>query len=86
MSNVSVNKQDGAGYAPKMDMALSQTVGDWWKGLTKIELLQYIHDQPGVTADDIRRMLANEGVTLEFGLKFSASSTDVVTNFYSEER
>lgn len=75
----------GEGYAPKLDIIMSEGISQWWNGLSKNELLQYIAAQPNITADDIRRILANENTVLEFGAKFATASCDAVTNFYDEK-
>lgn len=80
----SIIPTNGDGYAPKMDQGLTDAVSKWWSGLTKEELLQYLGEQPSVTADDLRRMLANENVTLAFGIHFATSNQSAVTDFHSQ--
>lgn len=83
MANLGVS-ENGAGYAPKMDKTLTDAVSGWWNGLSKEELLTYILNQPDISADHIRHMLANEDCTLEFGIKFSAATCDAVTDFHEK--
>lgn len=76
---------NGGGYAPKMDTATTKAISDWWNNLSKAELLEYLAEQPAVTADNIRNMLANENCTLAFGITFSAATMQAVTDFYTKE-
>lgn len=78
-------KNNGGGYAPKMDAVLTKAVEEWWNGLTKDELLEYLREQPNVTADNLRNMLANENCKLAFGISFSAATLQSVTDFYRDE-
>lgn len=84
MANLGMN-DNGGGYAPKMDNSLTKTIADWWNCLTKEELLTYLLNQPDITADHIRHMLANEDCTLAFGVKFSAATCDAVTDFHENK-
>lgn len=77
---------NGGGYAPKMDTAVTKAISDWWNNLSKEELLAYLAEQPQVTADNIRNMLANEDCTLAFGMTFSAATCQAVTDFYSDNK
>ena len=77
-------QNNGGGYAPKMDQALTKAVSDWWNSLDKNEILDYLRDQPDVTADILRNMLANENCKLSFGISFSAATHQSVTDFYKE--
>lgn len=78
--------QNSGGYIPKMDNALATAINDWWINLTKEELLGYIKDQPDVTADVIRNMLANENCVLSFGVAFSAATKAAVTDFCNNQK
>lgn len=75
--------ETGKDYAPKMDRMMSQAVTEWWNKLTKEELLQYIYEQPELTADVIRQLLANENCTMKFTVAFSAATTDATTDFHN---
>lgn len=68
-------------YATKMDDAATAAIKSWWEGLTKEELLSYLLDQPTITADNIRSMLANEECKLEFGMAFSTATMNAITAF-----
>ena len=81
MADLGVNA-NGSDYAPKMDNNLTKTITEWWNGLSKEEILTYILNQPDITADHIRHMLANEDCTLAFGIKFSTATCDAVTDFH----
>ena len=83
MSN-GVIQNNGGGYAPKMDSYLTKAIEEWWKGLTKDEILDYLREQPTVTADILRNMLANENCKLSFGVSFSAATHQSVTDFYRD--
>lgn len=86
MAQLNNTSLSGEGYAPKMDMGMSECIAQWWKGLSKAELLNYIAEQPNITADDIRRILANESTVLEFGVQFATNTGDAVTNFYEDKQ
>lgn len=86
MNNENGGIQNSGGYAPKMDNSLGAAVAAWWGGLTKDELLDYLRDQPDVTADVLRNMLANENCVLSFGLSFSTATQDAVTNFCNDKK
>lgn len=82
--NNEVLRNNGGGYAPKMDAYLSKAIEEWWKGLSKEELLDYLREQPTVTADNLRNMLANENCKLSFGVAFSAATHQSITDFYRD--
>lgn len=75
---------DGSGYAQKMDSAVTNAVQNWWKSLSKEELLAYIAEQPNVTADNIRDMIRNMNTVLAFDIRFSTASEDAVTDFHTK--
>lgn len=77
---------NSGGYAPKMDNSLSDAIKNWWCSLSKNEILDYLRDQPDVTADALRNMLSNENCALAFGVQFSASTMDAVTDFYGANK
>lgn len=72
-----------SGYAPKMDDVVSKAVKEWWQGLSKDEILAYLADQPTVTADTLREMMAGTDCVLAFGIRFSTSSNQADTDFRS---
>lgn len=72
---------NAADYATKMDNTLTDAVQAWWKGLSKKDLLHYISEQPDITADHIRNMLANEQCNLLFGVAFSLATLDAAADF-----
>lgn len=81
----SVFQSQGASYATKLDSAASEMYAKWWNSLTKDEILAYLADQPTVTADNLRQMLANEQATLNIGTAFSVSNLNAVTDFHTVE-
>lgn len=72
---------NSGGYAPKMDKVLTDAVQNWWKNLTKEEILMYLAEQPDITADILRNMLANEQCTMLMGVAFSMATLDAVADF-----
>lgn len=72
-------------YAKKMNDAVTVAMKQWWEGLSKEEILAYLADQPAVTADALRKMLANTEAVLGFDIKFSTVSNAAVTTFHTEE-
>ena len=73
---------NGTSYGPKMDTVLSQSIRDWWKGLSKEEVLAYLAEQPDVTADVLRSMLAGMNTILAFDVRFSASANEASVDFH----
>lgn len=78
--------QNSGGYVPKMDNALTAAIKQWWESLTKEEILKYLQDQPNITAEVLRNMLANENCVLSFGVSFSAAMQSAVTDFCDDKK
>lgn len=78
--------ENGSGYAPKMDNNMTNTITEWWNNLSKEELLNYLLNQPNITAEHIRHMLANEDCTLTFGISFSVNTCEAVTDFHEQSK
>lgn len=74
---------DGEGYIDKMDQSLRTMVNQWWENLTKEEILTYLLQQPSITADDLRKMLANEQCLLSFEVKYAVAKGDATANFHT---
>ncbi|MCM1234392.1 MAG: hypothetical protein NC489_30190 [Ruminococcus flavefaciens] len=74
---------DGQNYASKMDQALKDMVSAWWDNLTKEEILTYLLEQPSITADHLRNMLANEQCLMNFEVRFSVAGRDATANFHT---
>jgi hypothetical protein len=72
------------GYSPKMDMAVTRAVNDWWNSLSKEELLHYIAEQPTMTADAIRKMMGNMNCVLAFDIKYATRSSEAVADFHTQ--
>lgn len=78
--------QNEENYAPKMDKTLSQAINSWWAGLSKHDLLQYLDEQPTITADQIREMLAHESCVLSFGVQYDLAGAKAITAFTKEDK
>lgn len=78
--------QSGSGYRQKMDTIAQEAFSKWWNGLTKQELLDYIAEQPSLTADVLRQMLADEQAVLSFGMSFHVANNQAVTDFHTDNR
>lgn len=74
------------GYAQKMNAVASKAFSEWWNSLTKEEILEYLLEQPTVTADNLRGMLANEQGMLAFDIQFSVASLEATTDFHTETK
>lgn len=72
-------------YDSKMNQVLTEAITSWWSGLSKEELLQYLQEQPAVTADMLRSMLANEQVTMGLGVQFSVNNLCATADFHNAE-
>lgn len=75
------NIKSGEAYSPKMIEAISNPVVDWWNNLTKEQILAFLAEQPNVTADFLRQILANAECELSFNVTFSTSSNKVNASF-----
>ncbi len=75
-----------AGYVSKLDQSLANTMREWWEGLSKEDLLTYIAEQPQITADFIRQMLANENIVMGIGVKFHMTSKEAISDFHAAQR
>lgn len=73
-------------YASKMNEISSKAIRDWWQSLSKEELCKYLIDQPQVSADDIRKMLANMNCTIAFGMSFNTATSTTDTDFYLTDK
>ena len=77
--------QNSGGYAAKLDQIAAAAYKSWWEGLTKEEILDYLRDQPQVTADNIRNMLANENCVISIGMAFDVSTHEAVADFHNNK-
>lgn len=75
-----------SGYAPKMDNAMTRAMTDWFNNLSKEELLNFLADQPTVTADNLREMLSNMNSVLAFDIRFSTASSQAMTDFHTNKQ
>lgn len=73
-------------YAQQMNECLSAAMKSWWESLTKEDLLQYLAEQPHVTADYLRTMLANEQTAMAIGAVFSFNGKTATANFHTADR
>lgn len=80
-----INNAEGSNYAVKMDRLMSNAMKEWWNSLSKDEILQYLHDQPAVTADNLRRMLADVDTVLAFDVRFSTDESAAATDFHTNQ-
>lgn len=71
-------------YAQKMDEIATKALAEWWNGLSKEELLQYLADQPALTADELRKMLGSVNTTLAFDISFALTNQEAHTNFHTD--
>lgn len=71
-------------YESKMNNALSEAIADWWKSLTKEELLDYLREQPAITADVLRALIANNDSVLAFDIRFATAPMVAVTDFHTK--
>jgi hypothetical protein len=86
MSNaMQINPAVASGqYADKMNEIATKAFTEWWNSLSKEELLQYLADQPALTADELRKMLGAVNTTLAFDISFALKSQEAHTNFHTE--
>ena len=70
-------------YAEKMNALATKAMQDWWNNLSKEQLLQYLADQPNLTADNIRQMLSSMNTVLAFDIKLSLNTMEAKTDFHS---
>lgn len=79
-------KPENSNYESKLNQAVSATMREWWDGLSKEDLLTYMAEQPQITADFIRQMLANENCVLGIGMMFSVTAKEARSNFHADQR
>lgn len=82
MANMNIT---GSGYAEKMNNIASQALAEWWKSLSKEEILKYLSDQPQITADVLRQLIGNSNSVLSFDLRFDSASNQAVTDFHLDK-
>lgn len=85
MDGQNVNVNVGNNYAGKMDVLMTRALQEWWRGLTKEEILNYLAEQKCVTADDLRNMIGNNSAVLAFDVRFSSNNLEAVTDFHKNK-
>lgn len=70
-----------ADYTTPINAMLRETMNQWWENLTKEQILAYLAEQPDITADHLRQILANEDFVMSFGVSFATSSHHAEVDF-----
>ena len=65
----------------KLDESLTQQYAQWWNGLTKKELLEFIEHTPTFTAEMIREIFANTSLRLASLTSFDTKSLQIQSDF-----
>lgn len=78
-------KTENSSYESKLDQIMAQSMQTWWESLSKEELLTYMMEQPQITADFIRQMMANENCVMGIGVKFSMNAKDAKANLHVDQ-
>lgn len=73
----------GSNYSDKMNELMSATINEWWEGLSKDDLLDYIAGQPTLTADVLRTIFNNSGSILAFDMRFDSATGKAVVDFHT---
>jgi len=73
------------GYARRMEPIMRKAMMEYYNSLSKEELLEYMRDQPGITADIIRGMLGSVRAQLYFGVTLDTSRKVTNVSFTSED-
>ncbi len=71
-------------YVASMNGGLTTSVNDWWEGLSKDNLLAFLQDNPEVSADMLRAMIAYANVTLTFNVTFNSTEKKSSVEFFSQ--
>lgn len=66
-------------FQENLNARIQESLNAWWNSLTKDEILDYLKGQPQITADYLRTMLSNEGITLQFGTSFNCVDQSIAT-------
>lgn len=76
-----MNEEVRQSYTNKINEQLTQALSNWWNNLTKEEILAYLANQPTVTADSLRSLLAETDTNLVFVTNFMAKDVKASVDF-----
>ena len=71
-------------YTSKINANLTQALTSWWNNLSKEEILEYLKNQPSVTADSLRKLFADTNTQLVFSTSFETNSSSASADFSEE--
>lgn len=77
-TNVGEDLQD---YNYLLEETLRKGLGEWFQNLSKEQLLKFLADRKDITADTIRKMMANSSMALLFGTSYDTASGDAAADF-----
>ena len=80
-NNVSTSNEN---YQERLDRQVSSLLADWWNGLTKQDLLEFIRDNKSITADMLRSLFKEQGVVICSGLAYSTETNKAQIDFNGE--
>lgn len=70
-------------FEQKMNEIMTHAYQEWWNGLTKEELLDYMAAQKDITADILRNMFSTLDINLSIDTMFSTSQAVAQVDFSS---
>lgn len=74
------------GYVDFINEVLTKGVSAWWNQLSKEELVNFISDNPYITADTLRQMITNSNVKLMFNVKYDSVTNMSAVNFFNSAK
>ncbi len=72
-------------YISRLNNSLSSVITEWWKGLSKEELLEYIRSMPDITADAIRQLFEQSDITINIGTAFMTAQSTAEADLFNND-
>ena len=85
MSTIPKTVDNSDNYDARLRAVLKAGIAEWFKGLSKEDLLQFLADRPAITADVLRDMMANYNLTVGFGTVFNTKNEEALAVFEKQE-
>lgn len=79
-----MNEHEVNTYTQKINEQLTIAFTNWWNNLTKDEILDYLRNQPTVTADSLRSLMSETNTQLVFNACFDTNDNSASIDFNEE--
>ena len=83
MSNLNTEPSN-ENYQQRLDRQVSTLIDEWWNGLSKGDLLEFIRDNKAITADMLRSLFREQNVVIYSDLTFSTNTNKAQVDFNGE--